>query len=487
MIGLLIKAAARYAGGKAIASTAASMAERKLMTIGLKSGLKVVSKREAKATESIAKRGTKLLNIFSPKKGTKETSKGGGKLSFIKTKEDKIEELKENLDNLNYTLNDIKFTKIEKEFSLIGSSLLGGVAIASIFNSSLLPKFVFKDDDLIETTSFKYSKYKPIKETIAKVESHGGDYNASYNNWAGEIELSSMTVRQVYDMQRHALNTNPKCRAKNGTKSSAIGKYQITSENLNYLVKKKVIAWNDKFTNEAQETMANYLLQKKRGLENYFEGKQSEKETLKQLRKEWAGLKNVSDKELIKSLREEKKSFNDLKDVTNLLTFGNNNTGDLENFRKLNPKFKEQILQMAREYKEKTGKKLIVNSSFRSKKENEKVGGKPNSRHQRGLAIDFNPNQVIELERMGFLKKYHLENGRYWKQPHPEHVQSTDKLLSQLKKQQQEALTIEDYGTAIDLQHQMLFSNNIDNDNNEVLIIKRKFPSINEGKIRLMA
>lgn len=104
---------------------------------------------------------------------------------------------------------------------------------------------------------------------------------------------------------------------------------------------------------------------------------------------------------------------------TSALTF-TQRTGDEAHYKKLNADLRSRVEAMARDYKEITGKNLIISSTFRSEAENRRVGGAAKSRHKRGLAVDIQPSQVSEARRMGLLKRHGLE-APYGN--HPEHVQ----------------------------------------------------------------
>lgn len=80
---------------------------------------------------------------------------------------------------------------------------------------------------------------------------------------------------------------------------------------------------------------------------------------------------------------------------------------------KLDPQLYQNLNMMAHEYQATTGNRFVVTNSFRTKEEQAKLkaaGYKANkpgySLHEYGLAVDIQPNQAQELERMGLLKKY---------------------------------------------------------------------------------
>jgi hypothetical protein len=88
-------------------------------------------------------------------------------------------------------------------------------------------------------------------------------------------------------------------------------------------------------------------------------------------------------------------------------------TGDREHFGKLLPSVQAQFLEMAKAYNQMTGKKLQVNSAFRSPEEQAAVNPGTNpkaapgmSLHNVGRALDIQSDQRADLDRMGLLSQY---------------------------------------------------------------------------------
>ena len=88
-------------------------------------------------------------------------------------------------------------------------------------------------------------------------------------------------------------------------------------------------------------------------------------------------------------------------------------TGDLAHFNQLQPAVYNGFLAMANDYYQQSGKKLQVNSAFRSIDEQKNVNSGANpkaapgkSLHNQGKAIDINSSQVAELLSNGMLGKY---------------------------------------------------------------------------------
>jgi uncharacterized protein YcbK (DUF882 family) len=88
-------------------------------------------------------------------------------------------------------------------------------------------------------------------------------------------------------------------------------------------------------------------------------------------------------------------------------------TGSEEHFKKLQPNVQSAFLQMAQEYNSLTGKKLQVNSAFRSPEEQANVNSGTNpkaapgmSLHNIGRALDIQSDQVADLASQGLLGKF---------------------------------------------------------------------------------
>jgi hypothetical protein len=98
--------------------------------------------------------------------------------------------------------------------------------------------------------------------------------------------------------------------------------------------------------------------------------------------------------------------------VDKIIDFGGG-TGDQAHFKQLNSTVLNSFTSMAQEYYNTTGKKLRVNSAFRSSEEQANVNSGTNpkaapgkSLHNQGKAVDINSNQVSELTQSGLLGKY---------------------------------------------------------------------------------
>lgn len=95
-------------------------------------------------------------------------------------------------------------------------------------------------------------------------------------------------------------------------------------------------------------------------------------------------------------------------------------SGSRENFDKLDPKVKSSFIAMAQEYNKATGKKLKINSAFRTREDQERLkkSEKPgipvappgSSLHERGLAVDLDRATVAELQKGGYLSRFGFQH-----------------------------------------------------------------------------
>lgn len=298
---------------------------------------------------------------------------------------------------------------------------------------------------------------------IAGKESKGS-YNTIYGG-KQVPELTNMTLNQVMEAQKK--RTLPF-----GKGSSAAGKYQM----MPYVIAEEAKAAGlnpdkDKFSPENQDKMMLARLKRKRGLDDFLSGKISKQQFGNNLAMEFASMPLLSDvkgkkrgqsyyagdglnkalvsPEQVEAALDEMKAGggdNQVKTETGVpvgtgsggklisggeskaLELGASAVGDPSKIKSLvtlndssvdvdglNKVFKGKFSGMADEYREKTGKKIQVNSGFRSMEKQaelyQKMGpGKAarpgNSMHNYGLAIDINSTDGNKLESMGLLKKY---------------------------------------------------------------------------------
>jgi len=125
------------------------------------------------------------------------------------------------------------------------------------------------------------ASYAALLNTIAKGESKG-NYNAYFGNASNsKIKFTDMTIAQIQQWQQDYV--------KNGSPSSAVGKYQIVRPTLNGLIAQLNINPDQKFDAQMQDRMAVALLER-RGSVNFVDNKLTREQFAENIAKEWAAL-----------------------------------------------------------------------------------------------------------------------------------------------------------------------------------------------------
>lgn len=140
---------------------------------------------------------------------------------------------------------------------------------------------------IYQATSIKVdpAAYAPLLDTIAKGESKG-NYNAYFGNVSNTtIRFTDMPVSEVLRWQEEYV--------RQGSVSSAVGKYQIIRPTLAGLVQKLDIDLGARFDEKLQDQMAIALLER-RGSLAYVEKKLTREQFAANLAKEWAALPRVT-------------------------------------------------------------------------------------------------------------------------------------------------------------------------------------------------
>jgi hypothetical protein len=122
----------------------------------------------------------------------------------------------------------------------------------------------------------------PLLDLIGRAEA-GGNYNAYYAHARNEDspKLTAMTMKSVRTWQDNYI--------RQGSKSSAVGKYQIIRKTFDAIMKATSIPVTALFSEETQDTMCMFLL-RKRGYNKFINGDIMAEEFANELCKEWASL-----------------------------------------------------------------------------------------------------------------------------------------------------------------------------------------------------
>lgn len=134
-----------------------------------------------------------------------------------------------------------------------------------------------REPEMKKTSEFQ--QVKGLLDVIARGES-SGNYNAYYGNPGNDsIIFTSMTVSEVMNWQRQAPN-------------SAVGKYQIIDTTLPGLVDELDIPDDRVFDEKLQDEFAIALL-RRRGIQDYMEGRINREQFGHNLSQEWAALPQI--------------------------------------------------------------------------------------------------------------------------------------------------------------------------------------------------
>jgi len=153
--------------------------------------------------------------------------------------------------------------------SVVGFVLLVGVVSAKIDGRSKIAP----------------AAYTPLLNVIAEAESKG-NYNAYFGDTANsDIRFTDMTIGQVLQWQAEYV--------RNGSYSSAVGRYQIVQSTLEGLVARLKLNVNTvKFDQKTQDMMAISLLER-RGSQTFADQDMSPEQFAANLAQEWASLPKV--------------------------------------------------------------------------------------------------------------------------------------------------------------------------------------------------
>lgn len=128
------------------------------------------------------------------------------------------------------------------------------------------------------------TSYQPLLQLIARAESKG-NYNAYFGNPGNSaIDFTTMSIAEVQAWQARQV--------RQGSPSSAVGRYQIINTTLGELVRQLSIAPTQKFDAATQDKLAIALLER-RGAEDYINQELTLDEFAANLAKEWASLPKV--------------------------------------------------------------------------------------------------------------------------------------------------------------------------------------------------
>ena len=126
--------------------------------------------------------------------------------------------------------------------------------------------------------------YRPLLNLIEKGESTVGGYDAIYIPFANankgtKFNLTGMSINDVRTLQKEMLAQ--------GFDATPVGRYQVVTDTMDYLVKKMNLTGDEIFNADLQDRMAITLL-KRRGVDAYLSGDMGENKFMWHLSREWA-------------------------------------------------------------------------------------------------------------------------------------------------------------------------------------------------------
>ena len=185
------------------------------------------------------------------------------------------------------------FAGIIEAILKIFSSFIGGTGLGDFFKKSSIsdrstssparagttPHPSTQAPTLFERGRESVSRtWNSLLDMIGHHESRG-NHNVAYGGRQGNF--TNMTLNEVLAWQKDYV--------KNGSGSSAVGKYQIIQGTLRGLMSEMNLTGQEKFDPAMQDRMAIHLLQR-RGLGQFERGHMSETEFMRRLSQEWASL-----------------------------------------------------------------------------------------------------------------------------------------------------------------------------------------------------
>ena len=149
------------------------------------------------------------------------------------------------------------------------------------------------------TSTITDKRYAPMLNLLKDVEAKTYDtlLGNSEDRFTPNKKVSQMTVDELLDFSNPSgvygtWSKTLKGKSNQGVASTPMGKYQILGTTLRNLKRAMGLKGDEIFTPEMQDKMFLYLLNNRLGLGNDVASKR------KQLRSEWEGLNNISDKDL---------------------------------------------------------------------------------------------------------------------------------------------------------------------------------------------
>lgn len=176
--------------------------------------------------------------------------------------------------------------KLKRKILRIAKRLLKNrnVVLALFVSVLLLGTFIYNEYMQNKRFVADPATYTQLLHLIAKAESKG-NYNAYFGNSGNKsVKFTDMSIADVLKWQSNYV--------KQGSPSSAVGRYQILDTTLKGLVKEMRVDTRQRFDQTMQDKMASTLIAR-RGAEAYVNGELTREGFAANLAKEWASLPRV--------------------------------------------------------------------------------------------------------------------------------------------------------------------------------------------------
>ena len=170
---------------------------------------------------------------------------------------------------------------ISNAVSRLGRDTTAFIAGAAVLAVGLL---VYSGIMISQRPPVDPAAYAPLLNLIGRAESND-NYNAYFGSPANTTtDFTAMPIRDVLAWQAEYV--------RQGSPSSAVGRYQIINTTLEGLVRELKLDPNEKFDQSMQDRLAVALLER-RGASAYLNDEISREEFAANLAKEWAALPKV--------------------------------------------------------------------------------------------------------------------------------------------------------------------------------------------------
>ena len=264
-------------------------------------------------------------------------------------------------------------------------------------------------------------KVGQVLDLIAKYESRG-NYNIILGG--STKPLTSMTIAQVYDLQRQMI--------KSGKESSAVGRYQYIKKTLQWMVSSMGLDPNtSRFDEKTQDAIAVFDMRKRCGLNEWLSGRISDKVFLSKLSKVWASIPNpATGKSAYSGVGSNVAGTSASSALAILGNISGGKGGATQvaradvttgqaakpaskssppatglNFKdgvdpRINPELAAKIQKIFADY----GRSLPIHSGYRDPARNRKAGGAKNSAHMRQNAVDIDTSALSRQERLKLIQ-----------------------------------------------------------------------------------